>query len=83
MRIASCEGLSVALSAVILGVDTVGVWIGKGDAVAKIIAGVVRLQPEIHRISSAERRFCPRDLRATEGEIRLTATDLRRHPEWM
>jgi hypothetical protein len=34
------EGMSVALSAVILGVDTVGVWIGKGDAVAKIIAGV-------------------------------------------
>jgi hypothetical protein len=30
------ESLNVVLSAVILGVDTVGVWIGKGDAVAKI-----------------------------------------------
>jgi hypothetical protein len=34
------DNLNEALSGVIVGVDSVGVWIGKGDAVAKVIAGV-------------------------------------------
>jgi len=34
------DNVKEALSGFIVGADNIGVWIGKGDAVAKVIAGV-------------------------------------------